>query len=83
MNKNDLRVELKRLGVPKDIFDLEGGHLSDRYTLKRNPLGGWCVYYSERGIEFDQRDFQSESQACEYLLHLLKRTIPLSEEGDL
>ena len=72
MNKKELKAELKRLGVSEDSFDLNGGHLSERYTLRHNLSGGWHVYYSERGLETGRRDFSTESEACQYLLHLIK-----------
>jgi hypothetical protein len=35
--------------------------------------GVWQVYYSERGHKWDYREFNSESDACEYLWNLLEK----------
>jgi len=72
MTVNDLRNELTRRGVPSDAFDLNGGHLAERYTL-RHDSEGWHVYYSEKGIETGLRCFSHEDVACEYFLYLIDR----------
>jgi hypothetical protein len=34
--------------------------------------GGWCLYYSERGLETDRIDVDTEDEACTHLLRLLR-----------
>lgn len=72
MTVNDLRDELIRRDVPSDAFDLDGGHLSERYTLRNDSLG-WHVYYSERGLETGIKHFSQEDDACNYFMNLIDR----------
>ena len=71
VNKQDLKQVLEREGIRPDAFDLDGGHVSERYTLSESH-GLWSVYYSERGLESGRRTCAVESDACEYLLRLLR-----------
>jgi hypothetical protein len=71
MNKHNLKQILEDEGIRPDAYDLNGGHESERYTL-RESWGVWSVYYSERGIESGTRTFTTESEACEYMLRLLQ-----------
>ena len=71
MNKQQLLQAIRKEGIREDAFDLDGGHLSETYTLSES-YGRWFVYYSERGVESGRKEFATQSQACEYLLNLLK-----------
>ena len=71
MNKNELRKALEREGFSHKCYDLEGGLLSERYTLA-NEANTWSVYYSERGLQAGKKLFASESEACEYFLNELR-----------
>ena len=70
MNKDDLAAELRKLGIRDDAYDLGGGHLTETYTFGES-YGTWFVYYSERGRESDRREFDTETEACEYFLDLV------------
>ena len=72
MTRDELTAELRKLRVPDFAYDLSGSDLSDTYTLRESD-GTWFVYYSERGHQWDMRVFFSESEACEYLLDLVRR----------
>ena len=71
MNKEGLLQALRKERIRDDAFDLHGGHLTETYTLSES-CGQWFVYYSEKGLESGKKEFATESQACEYLLRLLK-----------
>ena len=72
MNKQQLLQAIPKEGIREDAFDLDGGHLSETYTLSES-YGRWFVYYSEKGLESGKKEFTTQSQACEYLLNLLKK----------
>ena len=72
MNKAQLVEALRNEGIRDDAYDLTGGHQSETYTLGEAD-GDWFVYYSERGTESGKREFASESEACEYILELLRK----------
>jgi hypothetical protein len=44
------------------------------YTLPES-YGRWIVYYSEKGLQSNKKEFATESQACQYLLH--HPTVPI------
>ena len=58
--------------IRDNAYDLNGGHLSETYTLGE-ANGRWFVYYSERGLESGKKEFATETEACEYLLNKLKK----------
>lgn len=71
MNRYELERMLNREGFDPSSYDLEGGLLPERYTLF-NQGGIWYVYYSERGLQTGKRSFATESEACGYLLDLMR-----------
>jgi len=71
MTKEELQEILNRERILTDSYDLDGGLLSERLTLARRG-DRWAVYYSERGVESGYREFYTESEACEYLLSVLR-----------
>jgi hypothetical protein len=56
MNKQELREALRKEGIRDGAYDLSGGHLPEAYTLGEGD-GKWFVYYSERGLESDKKEF--------------------------
>lgn len=74
MRHQEIEARLKRHGVdPSDVLNFNGDLLeNDKYHLI-NSGRAWQVYYSERGHKWDYRQFDSESDACEYLWELLER----------
>lgn len=69
MNKAELRRQLEALGVRDDSYSLDGPS-GEAYCLNVD-RGQWKVFYYERGIETDPKDFGTESEACEYLLEVV------------
>ena len=71
MTRGDLEHILRTSGVPEDGYDLNGGYLSERYTIKLSSHI-WSVYYSEKGVETGLMEFSSEDSACTYFLNLIR-----------
>jgi hypothetical protein len=62
MNKEELLQVLRKEGIRKDGFDLNGKHLPETYTLPES-YGRWIVYYSEKGLQSNKKEFATESHA--------------------
>ena len=56
---------------PLDIVDFENEYPNKSYCIRQKNRQ-WEVYYSERGQKTDLKKFNSESDACEYLLEQIK-----------
>jgi hypothetical protein len=73
MDLTELRIALADLGVRSDAFAINGvGNTEEQYRLEGDG-NSWTVYYYERGQSIEPRYFSTESEACCYLLNLLKR----------
>lgn len=70
MNREQLRDIARREGIRDDAYSLEGGLPHERYVLSISE-GGWDVYYSERGQKTGLKSFETEDDACSYLLETL------------
>lgn len=71
MNRTELREMLTADGIRPDAYSLDGGLYEDRLCIEEN-YGTWEVYYVERGKRWNQRRFDTEDDACRYLLKLLR-----------
>ena len=66
MNRTELRNELIRMDIREDAYEIDQpANESECYVLKPS---SWEVFYAERGAKMGLRIFQSEQEACEYLL---------------
>ncbi len=72
MNRQALQTILDQEGIRRDAYSLCGEFASECYCLSES-AGKWAVYYSERGAESGKQQFQTESEACECLLEILRR----------
>ena len=72
MNRNELIRALIADRIRSDTYDLNGGHLPERYTLGESN-GRWYVYYSERGEESGKKFFNNEHDACDHFYNLIKK----------
>lgn len=68
MNRVDLQQRLKEEEIDEASYSLEGGFPNERYVLSNEGIDAWLVYYSERGLMTNLHTFQTESDACLYLL---------------
>lgn len=72
MNIAKLEKKLKEKGIPKELYSiLEGGLPNEQYCIVKEEL--WYVYYSERGRRSGLKEFELESDACEYFYDILKQ----------
>lgn len=67
MNRHDFQAAADRAGINGAVYSLDGGLPSEKYVLALE-LGGWRVYYSEHGHRTDEHVFDTEDEACSYLL---------------
>ena len=72
MNIRELQEALDAAGVDRAAYDLQGGQPNEKYTIERG-VGGWFVYYSERGKRTDEAFFGSEDAATQYLFDWIMR----------
>lgn len=66
MTRAQLSELLYALGVPADVYRLDGSHFELAHVLDHR--AGWVVFLSERGTESDLIEFASEDDACVHLL---------------
>jgi hypothetical protein len=67
MNTNELRIKLDKLGINPNFYSLDGELLPDRIVLY-NLYSEWQVFYfDERGNRDNEKIFNSEQKACEYI----------------
>ena len=72
MTAAELVLELKKIGVPEDLYSIMiGGLPNEKMCIVKE--GNWQVYYSERGNKVGLKLFETETEACEYFLRKLKR----------
>ena len=73
MKINELELILKTKNIPCDMYSiLKGGFPRESYCLVQN-VNNWEVYYSERGTKRGVKYFNTEDEACDYLLKKLER----------
>lgn len=73
MNRRELKKILDQEGFNPQRYSLQGGLPDERYCLDQLADGRWSVYGSERGKKVAERVFETEDEASEYLLYLLRR----------
>lgn len=72
MNLSSLLKELAQCGIDGAIIYTGNGNPEDRYAIIFTD-GKWDVFYTERGQQFELRQFLTEEGACEYLFALLSK----------
>lgn len=70
MIRERLRQLLDREGVDPGAYSLDGERRDECLILEIQP-GGWCVYYSERGLRSGEMHFETEDEACDEMARLL------------
>lgn len=70
MNIQTLEKQLHILGIPEDMYSLEGGLPNEKLCIVQD--GSWQVYYSERGCKSGLREFTTEEEACAYFFETIK-----------
>ena len=67
MTREELERRLVNDGISPGAYDLFGGNKDNAYCLERT-ASGWLVYFRERGLRDWEHLFNSESEACEFLI---------------
>ena len=68
----ELERELLHLGISSDLYSImTGGLPNEKVCIVKDDK--WQVYYSERGKKSGLKIFETETEACEYFLHKIKR----------
>lgn len=65
MTRSELLNRLKKEGVPRDRYSLEGGLHDRRWCIERSN-NRWYVYYCENGERTRVKNFLWEEVACQY-----------------
>ncbi|RJE74981.1 hypothetical protein [Reichenbachiella sp. MSK19-1] len=80
MNKKELQTKLDLLGVASQAYSLEGELVPDNIILY-NSYHKWEVFYlDERGGRNDEKEFDSESEACEHIYKLFKESQAIEDK---
>jgi hypothetical protein len=74
MNKAQLQEMLDKRNVLYDLYSLKGGLPNEAYCLNENGEH-WEVYYSERGVKSQLKQFDNEEEASEYLYNKVIKII--------
>lgn len=70
MDMNELKKLLIEKGVPSEKYSLNGGMKNDTICIDK-VYSKWVVYYSEKGIKYNEVGFCNEQEACEYFYNML------------
>ena len=74
MNRIELSELLISEEIPSNSYSLDGGLQNDTLCIDRTSCG-WIVYYTERGVKFEEMGFPSEEDACSYFYERIKRML--------
>ena len=67
MNIEELEIKLKEYKIPEWYYNTKGKGMDDeRYNII-NDNGKWSVYYGKKGQRSNEKIFDNESDACEYM----------------
>ena len=70
----ELERELLQLGISDDLYSImTGGLPNEKLCIVKEDK--WQVYYSERGVKTTDKHFNSESEACQFIL---RKLVPFS-----
>ena len=73
MNREKLQEILRNEQINESAYSLIAKNFDpDEALCLRQADGLWLVYYSERGLQTGKHVFQSEAEACAYMLGQLR-----------
>ncbi len=68
----ELKNKLNKFGIPKDSYSIMNGGLpNEQLCITKEDV--WQVYYSEKGRKSSLKEFETETEACEYFWEQMKR----------
>lgn len=71
MTIDELKIELKRINVPKSWYLINDGIKTDAHILNKVYSYWEYFYFDEKGTEQGYIRFDNEAEACAYLHHIL------------
>ncbi len=71
MNKNELQHILNENSVSPGLYNIDGKGVRDQKMCLSQKEKKWQVYYTEKGMIFDLKEFDSENDACQELFDRL------------
>lgn len=71
MNKSELRKILVDEGFNGRAYSLTDGYADEARCLRQEG-NSWHVFYSERGLETGKVSFDTEAEACQYFLGIMR-----------
>jgi hypothetical protein len=74
MTKSELLKRLQNEGIPEESYSLDGGLFNERLCLEYLE-NRWYVYYCEKGIKTNVKDFFVEDVACQYFYNEIVRLV--------
>ena len=72
LTRNRLVMLLDAENVSTDAYRLHGERADEALVLEEG-RDAWAVYYAERGLRSGERTFESEDEACHFMLDRLLR----------
>ena len=72
MNTKELEKALKKAKIPAESCNLDGTGRDDERLCLVKEDSKWVVYYLERGVRTTELFFDSEEEACDYILKSLR-----------
>ena len=78
MNRKELEKRLREEGIRPDVYSLYGSDFDERLVLSQISGGKYQIYYFERGLKSNLKEYPNESEACEAFLKAL-RSDPLAK----
>lgn len=82
MNINELKRKLEDLNVNPNSYSLDGS-LNNNSRILYHSYNEWHVFYYERGIRENERTFDSEEEACDYIYQGFLNTIEIEKKYSL
>ncbi|AIT09871.1 hypothetical protein LO80_07740 [Candidatus Francisella endociliophora] len=70
MTRKELIDILDKLSIDRNLYTFDTNLPEDKYTMNKEG-SFWVVYYSERGVIFDKKSFESNLDASKYLIKKL------------
>lgn len=71
MDKEQLRATLIAENFNPRAYSLDEENKDEALCLRLEE-DGWCVFYSERGLQTGKECFANENDACEYFLNEMR-----------
>ena len=83
MNKDELKLKLDAIGIPITAYSLDGT-LKPMCTILYFENPKWITFdYDERGRVQDEKQFDTEDEACQHILDRLLRLKVFKEKYNL